>query len=202
MFSYCDSAASGIIPQAMRREGKDVDIKELMDGWTLQMGYPVVTISTNESPENTVTISQEHFLYDTDAKIHHRQLLNKSLQWRIPLKLALGNFSHISTESLIWISNKTAKSHHLAAAPLENPALKFTEVPAEQVPSRVSREPSPRDCPLTVPKSRLFCMTADCEPGTETTKADSDQTQGSASELYFTLLKICGSLEMLNASLV
>ncbi|XP_058272562.1 thyrotropin-releasing hormone-degrading ectoenzyme-like [Hemibagrus wyckioides] len=93
--------------QAMRREGKDMDIKELMDGWTLQMGYPVVTISTNESPENTVTIGQEHFLYDTDAKIHHRQLLNKSLQWRIPLKLALGNFSHISTESLIWISNKT-----------------------------------------------------------------------------------------------
>ncbi|XP_060746066.1 thyrotropin-releasing hormone-degrading ectoenzyme-like isoform X2 [Tachysurus vachellii] len=92
---------------AMRREGKDVDIKEVMDGWILQMGYPVVTISTTESPENTVTISQQHFLYDTDAKIHHHQLLNKSLQWRIPLKLALGNFSHTSSESLIWISNKT-----------------------------------------------------------------------------------------------
>ncbi|KAF4079903.1 hypothetical protein AMELA_G00183560 [Ameiurus melas] len=78
-----------------------------MDGWTVQMGYPVVTVSKNESPENTVTISQEHFLYDTNAKIHHRQLFNQSLQWQIPLNLALGNFSHTSSESLIWISNKT-----------------------------------------------------------------------------------------------
>ncbi|XP_053097852.1 thyrotropin-releasing hormone-degrading ectoenzyme isoform X2 [Pangasianodon hypophthalmus] len=93
--------------QALQREGKDISIKEVMDGWTLQMGYPVVTISKHESLENTVTISQEHFLYDTDAKIHHRQLFNKSLQWQIPLNLALGNFSHMSSESLIWISNKT-----------------------------------------------------------------------------------------------
>ncbi|XP_053097825.1 thyrotropin-releasing hormone-degrading ectoenzyme-like isoform X2 [Pangasianodon hypophthalmus] len=93
--------------QALQREGKDISIKEVMDGWTLQMGYPVVTISKHESLENTVTISQEHFLYDKDAKIHHRQLFNKSLQWQIPLNLALGNFSHMSSESLIWISNKT-----------------------------------------------------------------------------------------------
>ncbi|MCJ8742952.1 hypothetical protein PDJAM_G00088170 [Pangasius djambal] len=94
--------------QAMQRDGKDINIKEVMDGWTLQMGYPVVTISKHESLENAVTISQEHFLYDTDAEIHHRQLFNKSLQWQIPLNLALGNFSHMSSESLIWITNKTA----------------------------------------------------------------------------------------------
>ncbi|XP_060759718.1 thyrotropin-releasing hormone-degrading ectoenzyme-like [Neoarius graeffei] len=93
--------------QAMHREGKDINIKEVMDGWTLQMGYPVVTISKNENLENAVTISQEHFLYNTDAKIHHHQLFNRSLQWQIPLNLALGNFSHMSSESLIWIYNKT-----------------------------------------------------------------------------------------------
>lgn len=63
--------------QALRREGKNISVKEVMDGWTLQMGYPVVTISTSESPENTVTISQEHFLYDQDSEIHQRPLLNK-----------------------------------------------------------------------------------------------------------------------------
>lgn len=61
----------------MHREGKDINIKEVMDGWTLQMGYPVVTISKNENLENAVTISQEHFLYNTDAKIHHHQLFNR-----------------------------------------------------------------------------------------------------------------------------
>ncbi|KAI5618054.1 thyrotropin-releasing hormone-degrading ectoenzyme isoform X1, partial [Silurus asotus] len=93
--------------QAMRMEGKELNIKEVMDGWTLQMGYPVVTITRNQSLENTLTISQEHFLYDKDAKIHHRQLFNKSLQWQIPLNLALGNSSGTWSESLIWISNKT-----------------------------------------------------------------------------------------------
>ncbi|TST22535.1 Thyrotropin-releasing hormone-degrading ectoenzyme [Bagarius yarrelli] len=91
--------------QAVRREGRDINIKEVMDGWTLQMGYPVVTISRNQSLENSISFSQEHFLYDMDAKIH--QFSDKSLQWQIPLNLAVGNISHISSVSLIWISNKT-----------------------------------------------------------------------------------------------
>lgn len=61
----------------MLSEGKDINIKEIMDGWILQMGYPVVTITKNEGPEDTVTVSQEHFLYDTDAKIHHPEFINK-----------------------------------------------------------------------------------------------------------------------------
>uniref|UniRef100_A0A8C1XFT1 ERAP1-like C-terminal domain-containing protein n=1 Tax=Cyprinus carpio TaxID=7962 RepID=A0A8C1XFT1_CYPCA len=78
-----------------------------MDRWTLQMGYPVVTISKNDSLDNSVTISQEHFIYDTDAKIQNPELFNKSFQWQIPLTLAVGNSSHISTETIIWVSNKT-----------------------------------------------------------------------------------------------
>ncbi|XP_053364696.1 thyrotropin-releasing hormone-degrading ectoenzyme-like [Clarias gariepinus] len=92
--------------QAMHREEKEINIKEVMDSWILQKGYPMVTISKKESRGDAVTIRQEHFLYDTDTNIHHHQL-NRSLQWQIPLNLALGNFSHISSESLIWIINKT-----------------------------------------------------------------------------------------------
>ncbi|KAA0721119.1 hypothetical protein E1301_Tti001871 [Triplophysa tibetana] len=40
---------------------------------------PVVTISKNDSIDNTVTISQEHFVYDTDAKIQNPELFNKRL---------------------------------------------------------------------------------------------------------------------------
>ncbi|MCI4388720.1 hypothetical protein PGIGA_G00089200 [Pangasianodon gigas] len=76
--------------QAMQREGKDISIKEVMDGWTLQMGYPVVTISKHESLENTVTISQEHFLYDTDAKIHHHQLYNKRYR---PVQIQISDYT-------------------------------------------------------------------------------------------------------------
>uniref|UniRef100_A0A671N7K5 Aminopeptidase n=1 Tax=Sinocyclocheilus anshuiensis TaxID=1608454 RepID=A0A671N7K5_9TELE len=93
--------------EAMQREGKDINITQVMDRWTLQMGYPVVTISKNDSLDNSVTISQEHFVYDTDAKIQNPELFNKSFQWQIPLTLAVGNSSHISTETIIWVSNKT-----------------------------------------------------------------------------------------------
>lgn len=62
--------------QAMQSEGNDINIKEVMDGWTLQMGYPVVTISKNESLDNMVTINQEHFIYDSEAKIHNPDVFN------------------------------------------------------------------------------------------------------------------------------
>uniref|UniRef100_A0A8C9S2E7 Aminopeptidase n=2 Tax=Scleropages formosus TaxID=113540 RepID=A0A8C9S2E7_SCLFO len=93
--------------EALKREGKDINIKEVMDHWTLQMGYPVVTITKNESLDNTVTISQEHFVYDVDAKIRNPELFNVSFQWQIPLTFAMGNSSHMSSESVIWVSSRT-----------------------------------------------------------------------------------------------
>lgn len=39
-----------------------------MDQWTLQMGYPVITILGNETTDNVIVISQERFVYDIDAK--------------------------------------------------------------------------------------------------------------------------------------
>lgn len=61
--------------QAMRSEGRDIDIGEMMDRWTLQMGYPVITISKNQSeqlPTHYITVSQEHFLYGQEARNNNR----------------------------------------------------------------------------------------------------------------------------------
>ncbi|XP_067110844.1 LOW QUALITY PROTEIN: thyrotropin-releasing hormone-degrading ectoenzyme-like [Osmerus mordax] len=95
------------LSEAMKTEGKYINIKEVMDRWTLQMGYPVVTISKNDSTERTVTVTQEHFIYDADIRIRDPDLLNKSFLWQIPLTLAVGNRTHISSEAIIWVSNKT-----------------------------------------------------------------------------------------------
>lgn len=75
-YDYKLWAGEFVCVQAMQSEGKDINIKEVMDGWTLQMGYPVVTISKNESLDNTVIINQEHFLYDMEAKMHNPDFLN------------------------------------------------------------------------------------------------------------------------------
>lgn len=62
----------------MRSEGRDIDIGGMMDRWTLQMGYPVVTISKNQSeqlPTHYITVSQEHFLYGQEVRNNNRQVL-------------------------------------------------------------------------------------------------------------------------------
>lgn len=45
-----------------------MNIQAVMDQWTLQMGYPVITIMGNETADNTVGIAQEHFVYDLGIK--------------------------------------------------------------------------------------------------------------------------------------
>ncbi|XP_038152122.1 thyrotropin-releasing hormone-degrading ectoenzyme-like [Cyprinodon tularosa] len=92
------------LTKAMHSEGQDIDIGEMMDRWTLQMGYPVVTISKNQSeqlPTHYITITQEHFLYGEEVR------KNNSLQWQVPLTVAVGNSSTVCLESLIWINNRT-----------------------------------------------------------------------------------------------
>ncbi|KAK5615989.1 hypothetical protein CRENBAI_019225, partial [Crenichthys baileyi] len=92
------------LTQAMHSEGRDIDIGEMMDRWTLQMGYPVVTISKNQSeqlPTHYITITQEHFLYGEEVRN------NNSLQWQVPLTVAVGNTSTVCLDSLIWINNRT-----------------------------------------------------------------------------------------------
>lgn len=61
----------------MHSEGRDIDIGSMMDRWTLQMGYPVVTISKNQSeqlPTHYITVSQEHFLYEQEVRNNNRQV--------------------------------------------------------------------------------------------------------------------------------
>ncbi|XP_061663939.1 thyrotropin-releasing hormone-degrading ectoenzyme-like [Syngnathoides biaculeatus] len=92
------------LSEAMRSEGRDVDVGAVMDGWTLQMGYPVVTVSKSRSERPAtryVTVSQERFLYGQGGRG------NSSLRWQVPLTVAMGNGSRVCSETLIWIHNKT-----------------------------------------------------------------------------------------------
>ena len=45
----------------------EMDVKTIMDTWTLQMGFPVVTIKRGNSGKATAT--QKHFLLDPNANV-------------------------------------------------------------------------------------------------------------------------------------
>ncbi|TTZ20721.1 Thyrotropin-releasing hormone-degrading ectoenzyme [Bagarius yarrelli] len=79
--------------EAMQSEGKDINIKQVMDVWTLQMGYPVVTISKNERLANLVTINQEHFIYDMEAKSRSPDIFNNSVGYIDERTWLLGNIN-------------------------------------------------------------------------------------------------------------
>ncbi|KAM7057386.1 thyrotropin-releasing hormone-degrading ectoenzyme [Acridotheres tristis] len=98
------------LSKALKRVGKPVNIQEVMDQWTLQMGYPVITILGNETTDNIIVISQERFVYDSDTKPKDPARGDNSYLWQIPLTIAVGNTSHISSEAIIWVSNKS--EHH------------------------------------------------------------------------------------------
>lgn len=65
-----------LIAKALKKNGKYVNIQEVMDQWTLQMGYPVITILANMTVENRIIITQQHFIYDISAKTKALQLQN------------------------------------------------------------------------------------------------------------------------------
>ncbi|XP_075396060.1 thyrotropin-releasing hormone-degrading ectoenzyme-like isoform X1 [Tenrec ecaudatus] len=96
--------------EALKRNGKYVNIQEVMDQWTLQKGYPVITILGNATAEKRVTITQQRFIYDISAKTKTFEHRNSSYLWQIPLTIVVGNRSHVSSEAIIWVSNKS--EHH------------------------------------------------------------------------------------------
>ncbi|XP_055986764.1 thyrotropin-releasing hormone-degrading ectoenzyme isoform X2 [Sorex fumeus] len=98
------------LSEALKRNGKYVNIQEVMDQWTLQMGYPVITILANTTAENRIIITQQHFIYDISGKTKSLTLQNNSYLWQIPLTVVVGNRSHVSSEAIIWVSNKS--EHH------------------------------------------------------------------------------------------
>ncbi|CAN9506819.1 unnamed protein product [Ophioblennius macclurei] len=54
-------------------------IHEIMNRWTLQMGYPVVTIDTR-----TGSVTQKHFLLDPDSVVERPSQFN--YEWYVPIK--------------------------------------------------------------------------------------------------------------------
>ncbi|XP_070545825.1 aminopeptidase N-like isoform X2 [Ptychodera flava] len=67
---------------------KDTDVKKVMDTWTLQMGYPVVTIKRTST--TTATAEQKHFLIDPDAKVETKYG-DKGYKWYVKLDYVYGS---------------------------------------------------------------------------------------------------------------
>lgn len=78
--------------ESQKEFGGHVKIREVMNTWTNQMGYPVITINTSSGEAY-----QKHFLFNDSS--------HSSLLWEIPIRV----MSNSSKPTLEWMYTKTVK---------------------------------------------------------------------------------------------
>ena len=97
----------------------DKDIKTMMDTWTNQKNYPVLTVTRTGA--NTVDVAQSRFLVETDNSGD-----NHTYTWWIPLTFTAadgGDYDDVSTK-LFLAANEASKSVSLTGVP-DNAAYIF-----------------------------------------------------------------------------
>ncbi|XP_037766647.1 aminopeptidase N isoform X2 [Chelonia mydas] len=85
-------------------------IKGIMDRWTLQMGFPMVTVDTKVG-----SISQRHFLLDTDSVVERPSEFNYT--WIVPVAWMK---QQDGTEQMYWLTETSATSPSFVVAGTPN----------------------------------------------------------------------------------
>ncbi|KAK2162015.1 hypothetical protein LSH36_106g02029 [Paralvinella palmiformis] len=82
----------------------DVDVSKVMDTWTAQMGYPVVTV---ERHGNTISAKQERFLYNPRGRATEAYTSPYNYTWYIPLSYMTSDTGY-STYEMAWMNRGPA----------------------------------------------------------------------------------------------
>ncbi|CAH1252129.1 TRHDE [Branchiostoma lanceolatum] len=116
-YKYANAAQEDLwqcLTEAAQEDGRNVQVKEVMDTWTLQMGFPVVTVSRDYS-NGRVTVSQRHFLYDPE--VNAPESLRNNV-WQVPLTFMSrdsGNLSRdnggVSIHDVFWLRKREEDFH-------------------------------------------------------------------------------------------
>ena len=78
---------------------KELTVKEIMDTWTLQMGYPVVNVK-RDYEKNTLEISQERYL-SVDPNMEVRD--DHVYQWWVPITFDFAGGDFAKTNNDYWL---------------------------------------------------------------------------------------------------
>eukprot|EP00090_Calanus_glacialis_P046064 TRINITY_DN885_c0_g1_i5.p1 TRINITY_DN885_c0_g1~~TRINITY_DN885_c0_g1_i5.p1 ORF type:complete len:807 (+),score=220.22 TRINITY_DN885_c0_g1_i5:315-2423(+) len=79
---------------------KEMDVKTVMDTWTLQMGFPVVTVRRNYQ-DKTATVTQQRFLVGTSEEKKKED--DEKYSWWIPLTFTSPGESFAKTYNELWM---------------------------------------------------------------------------------------------------
>ncbi|XP_078360659.1 glutamyl aminopeptidase-like isoform X2 [Oculina patagonica] len=79
-------------------QGSCKRVKQMMDTWTLQMGYPVLNIK--DKGNGKFEVSQERFLYDRDANVTSKYKSDFNYTWVVPFTYFTDDDSTLKSKPL------------------------------------------------------------------------------------------------------
>lgn len=100
----------------------DIDVKTIMDTWTLQMGFPMITVTRNYET-GLLHFQQERFVRSTgsfvaknlvertDVEANNLEEEEPKYRWWVPISLTdavEGNFDDNNTQPRVWLSPERA----------------------------------------------------------------------------------------------
>lgn len=89
--------------------GEAMSVKEIMDTWTLQTGFPCVTVTRNYT-NNIISLRQERFMFiESNSSIPETNKNQKNLWW-IPISYTSSTeLDFVHTEPELWMSDRTTE---------------------------------------------------------------------------------------------
>ncbi|CAM1325904.1 Uncharacterised protein PB.8118, partial [Pycnogonum litorale] len=87
------------LTQSAKSDGKNIDVRSVMDSWTIQTGFPVVNMKRDYDNQR-VSLSQSRFLFDANMS-------NSSSIWKIPLTFTSSEVKNWDAEKIaLWFNEK------------------------------------------------------------------------------------------------
>ncbi|XP_077988211.1 aminopeptidase N-like [Glandiceps talaboti] len=83
------------------------DMKDIMDTWTLQMGFPVVTLTRTAT--NLITATQEHFLLDPNDEPQDTHFPDLGYVWHVPLTFTHEGDQNVNDPQSVWLHKTSAE---------------------------------------------------------------------------------------------
>ena len=94
----------------------DLDVKTVMDTWTLQMGFPLVSVS-RDYEARTASVTQERFL------VGERRPDLPRLSWWVPLTFTGPGAGFSNTYNRLWLRPDTAAMEVQEMPDAETPVI-------------------------------------------------------------------------------
>ncbi|CAG2235225.1 unnamed protein product [Mytilus edulis] len=104
-YKYGNAVTVDLWSALSKKSGNTVDVKAVMDTWTLQMGYPVVSVKKSG---NKFILTQERFLSDGSATTN----LDESpfgYKWHIPFRYTVLYKDGSNSTGMVWLHKGSAE---------------------------------------------------------------------------------------------